>query len=338
MNLDERFELLWTDFLEGDLDADGMAELQSLLAQHSHLHERATDLLQTHRLLGFVGQEERTSGEVFAREVLNRLPKTGEAFVGAVMRAVNPSSPSRSRFPWLSWRPLTAAAAGIVLGMLCTSMVFGFGVVRSLGKAVTLLEESFESHSVKLWSDFPSETGVWGGGVARVVQGVEGVVPPEGRRMLRVEPDLASTLTYLDRIIDLSSLPLPAAGEVRYVEVTASFHAGAAGLRNRYTLRAAAFGEAPGSLRQLWLKAPWRELEERALAGAKRGLSTDADTTGWHKITVRVEAPPEARSLVISLAAGLFETPDLKTAHYIDDVCAHLVMTPSTTHPRHRRR
>jgi hypothetical protein len=238
---------------------------------------------------------------------------------------------------WLTWRPLTAAAAGIVLGMLCTSMVFAY-VAPSLGKGVTLLEEGFESHSVELRSDFPGETGVWGGGVARVVQGVDGVVPPEGRRMLRVEPDVASNLTYLDRIIDLSSLPLPAAGDVRYVEVTASFHAGAAGLRNRYTLRAAAFGEAPGSLRQLWLKVPWRELEERALAGAKRGLSTAADTTGWHKITVRVEAPPEARSLVISLAAGLFETPDLNTAHYIDEVFAHLVMTPGTTHPRHRRR
>jgi hypothetical protein len=221
--------------------------------------------------------------------------------------------------------------------MFCTSMLFAY-VVPSLGKVTTLLQEGFESNSVKLRGDFPSETGVWGGGLARVVQGVDGVAPPEGRQMLRVEPDASSTLTYLDRIIDLSSLPLPAAGEVRYVEVTASFHAGAGGLRDRYTLRAAAFGEAPGSLRQLWLKVPWRELEERTLAGAKRGLSTDADTTGWHKITVRVEAPPEARSIVISLAAGLFETPDLKTAHYIDDVCAHLVITPSTTHPRNRRR
>jgi hypothetical protein len=195
----------------------------------------------------------------------------------------------RSR--WLQWRPLAAAAAGIVFGMLCTSVVFAY-VAPSLGKVTTLLQEGFESNSVKLRSDFPSETGVWGGGLARVVQGVDGVAPPEGRQMLRVEPDASATLTYLDRIIDLSSLPLPAAGEVRYVEVTASFHAGAGGLRDRYTLRAAAFGEAPGSLRQLWLKVPWRELEERTLAGAKRGLSTAADTTGWHKITVRVPAGP----------------------------------------------
>jgi hypothetical protein len=156
--------------------------------------------------------------------------------------------------------------------------------------------------------------------------------------MLQVEPDASSKLTYLDRIIDLTGMPLALAGEVRYVEVTASFHSGAVGLRDRYTLRAAAFSEAPESLRKLWLRVPWRELEERTLAGAKRGLSTDADTTGWHKITVRMDAPPEARSVVISLAAGLFDTPDLQTTHYIDDVRAHLVIAPSATNPRNRRR
>ena len=237
---------------------------------------------------------------------------------------------------WLSWRSLAAAAAGIIFGMLCTSVVLAY-VTPSLGKVMILLQEGFESHSVEVRGEFPSEPGVWGGGLARVVQRVDDIAPLEGQQMLQVEPDESSTLTYLDRIIDLKSLPQPLVGEARYVEVSASFHSGSVGLRDRYTLRAAAFGEAPESLRKLWLRLPWRELEERTLAGAKQVLSTDADATGWHKITVRVEAPPEARCIVISLAAGLFKTPDLKAAHYIDDVRAHLVIAPSSTNPRSRR-
>ena len=41
-------------------------------------------------------------------------------------RASQPSAVVPRRSVWLSWRPLTAAAAGIVFGMFCTSVVFGF--------------------------------------------------------------------------------------------------------------------------------------------------------------------------------------------------------------------
>jgi hypothetical protein len=85
---------------------------------------------------------------------------------------------------WLSLRSLTAAAAGIVFGMLCTSVIFAY-VTPSLGKVMTLLQEGFESNSVKLRGEFPSETGVWGGGMARVVQGIDNVAPLEGSRCCR---------------------------------------------------------------------------------------------------------------------------------------------------------
>ncbi len=53
MTPEERFVALWTDFLEGELDEAGHAELRTLLARHELLQKRAADLFQTHRLLGF---------------------------------------------------------------------------------------------------------------------------------------------------------------------------------------------------------------------------------------------------------------------------------------------
>jgi anti-sigma factor RsiW len=46
MTRDERFDELWTDFLEGELDAAGFDELEQLLASDPALARRAADLLR----------------------------------------------------------------------------------------------------------------------------------------------------------------------------------------------------------------------------------------------------------------------------------------------------
>ena len=47
--------------------------------------------------------------------------------------------------------------------------------------------------------------------------------------------------------------------------------------------------------------------------------------TNARRLTVqRLEAAPEARSLVISLAGGLYETPDRRSAHYLEEVRAEV--------------
>jgi hypothetical protein len=56
----ERFEILWTDYLEGVLDPAGMAVLDALLAADERLVARAADLYQTHRQLGLLVGERGT--------------------------------------------------------------------------------------------------------------------------------------------------------------------------------------------------------------------------------------------------------------------------------------
>ncbi len=71
---------------------------------------------------------------------------------------------------WSAWRPLTAsAAAGIVFGMFCTSVVFGFSV-RSLEKVVSLLQEGFESGAAPLVTGIPQELNQWTGDDSEIVE------------------------------------------------------------------------------------------------------------------------------------------------------------------------
>ena len=51
--MSHQFEELWTRFLEGELEEDGFASLQNLLASDQDLLRHAGDLYEEHRLLGF---------------------------------------------------------------------------------------------------------------------------------------------------------------------------------------------------------------------------------------------------------------------------------------------
>lgn len=334
MNLDERFEVLWTDFLEGDLDADGMAELQSLLGRHSHLQATAADLLQTHRLLGVAAQEERTSANVFACEVLNRLPRTGDAFVGAVMREVNSSPQSQPRFPWFAWRPLTAAAAGIVFGMFCTSMVFGFGVVRSLERVVSLFQESFESGPAPLVTGMPQEVNLWSGDYTEIVETYEAVKPALGTKMARVlRSDYDGKTTSkpskqgdLMRVVDVRPFLREANGGDVVITLSALFNAAPFPEAERYDgeVYLYALGQ---------LGSTEESLLEDALAHSHGGCrSLDRDPATWQRASARLLLPPGTERVLLKVSfrpmpaggTNLPQLPDHVTfaGHFVDDVRA----------------
>ena len=99
MSAQERFAELWTDYLEGELDESGVAELRALLASDASLLKLAADLYQTHRLLALVVEESPARQDEFVREVLSRLPEDADQFVSGVManveRLASPAEPLR---------------------------------------------------------------------------------------------------------------------------------------------------------------------------------------------------------------------------------------------------
>ena len=68
MNPNERFEELWTDYLEGETSEPLIAELLQLLAQNSELREQALRSYQLHRMLGLLAGTAGAGAEVARRD------------------------------------------------------------------------------------------------------------------------------------------------------------------------------------------------------------------------------------------------------------------------------
>jgi hypothetical protein len=114
-----------------------------------------------------------------------------------------------TRLSWLSRRPLTAAAAGLVIGMFSASVVWGY-VGPYAGKVITLLQESFESGPSPLATGIPVEAGRWSGDYSEVVGEYRSVKPANGAKMLRFlrsdyegKPTRDGFIGDVFRIIDL---------------------------------------------------------------------------------------------------------------------------------------
>jgi len=122
MTAQQRFAELWTDYLEGDLDEAGVAELEALLASDEPLRARAADLFQTHRLLGFALQDSPAAQEAFVESTLARLPLSEDAFVTSVMEWVHPEARRPRGVAPRAWL-LIAGAAAIILCAVAASLL-----------------------------------------------------------------------------------------------------------------------------------------------------------------------------------------------------------------------
>ncbi len=219
-----------------------------------------------------------------------------------------PVVPIQSRMrsvSWLSWRPLTAAAAGIVFGIFCTSVVFGY-VVPSLSKAMTLLQESFESGPAPLVTGVPIEPGRWSGDYTEVVGELQGVRPESGKKMLR----------FLRGDYEGRSIPSSHSSDVfRLVDVRpyrSEFADGGAVVQLTAVFNAVAFSEDENFSATLTLFALNASLVGNEVVKGENVLSTeslafsrsskvvvDRDPATWQKVSNELRLPPSTEYLMI---------------------------------------
>ncbi len=232
---------------------------------------------------------------------------------------------------WYAWRPLTAAAAGIVFGMLCTSVVFGFVNQRAAVKKVPLLafDAGLEDVTQTLKDGLPDHVRQWGMDEASIVAAEENVRPLQGERMLRLEPippqkPVKNHTSRAYQMLDLRSQPVAMMNGEAEAEVTASFCATNSDVSSRYLIRAIALDEAPETA----TKNFWSKVESDGVVSESQRFDTLPGKSGWHTFSMKLRLPPGSKTLVLIFGAVPPEdTSRPALVHYLDDVQVSL-LTP----------
>jgi outer membrane lipoprotein-sorting protein len=162
MSADERFIELCSDYLEGELDETGVAELRRLLAEDDRLVQMAADSHRTHRLLGLIAQDSESQRDDLVQQTLNRLPVEDNDRVGAVMRRVSPGTAATARPRPRSldnWRrimrsPICRASVGAVLVLAIAGVAWRLQVSGTQYAFADFVKPILEAESAKFKAAF----------------------------------------------------------------------------------------------------------------------------------------------------------------------------------------
>jgi hypothetical protein len=305
---DERLDDLIDQHLNGTMDEETRAELEERLLHSATDRARFWELAESHTLL-HEGLQQQHAG----------------ALAEPTKQRVKP------RPFWFQWRPLTAAAAGIVLGMFGTSMVFAYVAPRTPIHAI-MLREGFESGIVRTTPGLPKETGVWSGDDAEVVPETDRLKAKTGGHMLRFnsathagENAPKSAWGDVYRLVDLGAV---AGEEMASLRLVANFASTLAAKDEEYVcfveLCTVEEGAMPAPMPN---NLPW--YRENCSANATRKFPLKGDGS-WKAINVVMPLPPQARFALIHVA--VMRAKPVRSAepvhfgsHYVDDVKLELI-------------
>lgn len=240
-----------------------------------------------------------------------------EAGIASATTAAPTVKPQRL---WLTWRPLTAAAAGLVFGLFSATMVFAYavpGMLTDRHRVVSLFRDGFEDAKADFGRGFPRDAGGWSGDSLEVIEADDERSPKEGLHMVRLAPVKERKFCAAVRIMDLAEFPPGSETESITVEVTASFHGMESEWQDRNQIRLAAFAEPPADVRHIWRTDGSLE---QALLHVARTIETKPGDRGWQTLHASMVIPAGTRSLVIHLGASIADDSAPKSAHFLDDV------------------
>ena len=258
-----------------------------------------------------------------------------DSIVALLEPAPKAETPLRTSTRWFAWRPLTAAAAGLVIGLFSASMVFGFGA-RSVEKVISLLQESFEGGPAPLVKGIPQDVNLWSGDYSEVVERYEGVKPKDGTKMVRMlrsdfegkASSMPNRQGDLSRIIDVRSFMRDANGGEFVMTLSALFNAAPFPDSQRYdgVVALYALGE---------LGSTEESLMEDALAISNGSCnSMDRDPATWQTASTRLLLPTGTEFVMLKVSFRRWpkgsgdqpSLPDLMTfaGHFVDDLRASI--------------
>ena len=317
-------------------------------SSHRSLEQRLLHLLQAVRdtrdtsaraELNTLLRENPDARSTMARLMVDEQALTSRLRDDSIVAMLEPAPVAETPTPlstrWFAWRPLTAAAAGLVIGLFSASMVFGFGA-RSFEKVLSLLQESFEIGPAPLVKGIPQDVNLWSGDYSEVVERYEDVKPAQGTKMVRMlrsdfegkASSMPNRQGDLSRIIDVRSFMRDANGGEFVMTLSALFNAGPFPDSQRYdgVVALYALGE---------LGSTEESLMEDALAISNGSCnSMDRDPATWQTASTRLLLPTGTKFVMLKVSfrrwpKGSGDQPSLPdllpfAGHFVDDLRASI--------------
>ena len=289
--------------LEGSLTDEEALALSNRIEQSSEIRERYWELASIH------GMVEQTMQSASLQATTGRESAEPER---------------RPRVSGLS--RIKTGIAGLAIGVFSVSVVWAFNLPqdeKSNQEVREIVTESFEDPGKEFKSRFPSEAGKWFGEISSVSAKDE--IPPAcGVRVAQFIDNPKAKFTYARYLIDLDEYAKPGQNQSRSVRVEASFFASNPDESSVFQIRLAAFSQEPQDVRPIWNDQ--EVLFDQVLQHVGRNhITKPGQKPDWQRLEASIEIPPETRSLVISLGAGMVDPNADKSNHYLDDVRVSLV-------------
>jgi hypothetical protein len=307
MNPPDPVRQRWHELIErhllGEISGDESRELEAALAAHRELRAEF---------------RRRCNVDAALRHEATAL--SGELAAPTERISNGRTSVAPRWFAWLAWRPFSAAAVGLVLGLFGASLAWAVispGAVATAEVLWTLVNGGFETTTEPPGVGFPRATGVWSGDEVEPVRAEiidAGVVKPrEGRRMLRFvkalgEPNLpnsAASACDVFQLVDLRPLRERIRAEgASQLELTAEFLDARAqgGAPVRFTVHLYLFEGQPDQLHATWPRTLDQAVASSAAHWVNRGGA--ATMNAWKKVTTRCVLTAQADFAVVQLSAS----------------------------------
>ncbi len=322
----ERLSYLISLYLDGALSPVEKLEFENALLSSSAARSQFWDETKLHEQLRTVEQQDD-----LLLSVTTPLLKDSQVRV---------STEARSKINWL-FRPLTAAAAGIVLSALCTSAVWAYTGQRLAAKvrALPIANPSFESAEQMAPNGIPETAGKWSGDFARVVTGENGIQPHQGKQMLRflsaanslARPGGFNYVGEAVQVLDLRPFRSELSTNTAQIEITGWFASiPVEGQQFHFLIKAATFIGDPKDAPDLW-----EDIANSSLSLVQHQIPSGPTPRHWQALTVSIPVPPAADFLVFECGV-LRRTPRVTEGtaefqgHYVDDISLRMsISNPS---------
>jgi hypothetical protein len=238
-----------------------------------------------------------------------------------------PTSPSSSALTetdrLLSWRPLAAAAAGLVIGALSATVLWAQSTskVPTLERInVPLFDPGFEEINTPIPAVIPRVFDRWNGDASHAVSSGDSVVKPkQGEFMLKMLPVEDRKYSRIEQIVDVRHLVPAKGGRVTF---SASIICDGAETQSKIILVLRSFNV---DIRKV--SGSTEKLQEQVTCETRKTVFIPADSTNWHIGELAMDLPEKTKTLVFEIAAVDLPKKSRESSRYIDDIKAEIVAT-----------